>query len=158
MMKESWMEVLPLPPAPYFAGQAGGWFLQDRRDGCGAWSPEENKLFEAALARVDGGAPDRWERVASLLPGKTVADVMAHYDDLENDVCFIEAGLVPFPRYNGGGGGGGGSPASGFTLDWDGGDNALAFKGSCYMVGGKRGRGSEQERKKGVPWTEEEHK
>ncbi|CAN6200852.1 unnamed protein product [Urochloa humidicola] len=29
---------------------------------------------------------------------------------------------------------------------------------SCYMLGGKRGRGPEQERKKGVPWTEEEHK
>ena len=163
MMKESWMEVLPPPPAPYFAGQAGGWFLQDhRRDAGGAWSPEENKLFEEALARVDGDAPDRWERVASLLPAKTVADVMAHYDDLENDVCFIEAGLVPFPRYNGGVGG---APASGFTLDWDGGggggggDDALAFRRSCYMVaGGKRGRGSEQERKKGVPWTEEEHK
>ncbi|KAM0844711.1 hypothetical protein ACQ4PT_056845 [Festuca glaucescens] len=157
MMKESWMEVLPRPPAPYFPGQAGGWFLQDRRDGCGgggAWSQEENKLFEEALARVDGDAPDRWERVASLLPGKTVADVMAHYDDLENDVCFIEAGLVPFPRYSGG------SPASGFTLDWDGGggDDALAFKRSCYLVGGKRGRGSDNERKKGVPWTEDEHK
>uniref|UniRef100_A0ACD5U293 Uncharacterized protein n=1 Tax=Avena sativa TaxID=4498 RepID=A0ACD5U293_AVESA len=160
MMKESWMEVLPLPPAPYFPGQAGNWFLQDRRDGAsgggGAWSQEENKLFEEALARVDGDAPDRWERVASLLPGKTVTDVEAHYHDLENDVCFIEAGLVPFPHYNGGGG----SPASGFTLDWDGGggDDALAFKRSCYMVGGKRARGSDQERKKGVPWTEEEHK
>ncbi|KAE8813404.1 MYB-related protein [Hordeum vulgare] len=154
MKQESWMEVLPVPPAPYFAGQAGGWFLQDQRGG--AWSPAENKLFEEALARVDCDAPDRWERVASLLPGKTVADVMTHYDDLENDVCFIEAGLVPFPHYNANAG----SPASGFTLDWDGGGD-LAFKRSCYMVGGnggKRGRGSEQERKKGVPWTEEEHK
>jgi hypothetical protein len=162
MMKESWMEVLPLPPAPYFPGQAGGWFLQDRRDGGGggeAWSLQENKLFEEALARVDGDAPDRWQRVASLLPGKSAADVRAHYEDLENDVCFIEAGLVPFPRYDAGGGG---SPASGFTLDWDGGggDDALAFKrsSSCYMVGGKRARGGDQERKKGVPWTEEEHK
>ncbi|KAK1697751.1 hypothetical protein QYE76_014448 [Lolium multiflorum] len=158
MMKESWMEVLPRPPAPYFPGQAGSWFLQDtRHGGGGAWSQEENKLFEEALARVDGDAPDRWERVASLLPGKSVADVVAHYDDLENDVCFIEAGLVPFPRYDAGGG----SPASGFTLDWDGGgggDDALAFKRSCYLVGGKRGRGSDNERKKGVPWTEEEHK
>lgn len=143
------MEVLPLPPAPYLAG---GWFLQEQQR---AWSPAENKLFEEALARVDGDAPGRWERVAALLPGKSVADVMAHYDDLENDVGFIEAGLVPFPQYNGGGGG---SPASGFTLDWDGGGDDLAFKRSCYIVGGKRARGPDQERKKGVPWTEEEHK
>ncbi|XP_062180960.1 transcription factor DIVARICATA-like [Phragmites australis] len=156
MMKESWMEVLPPPPPPpYFAGQAGGWFLQDRRAGPGAWTLEENKMFERALARVDWDAPDRWERVAAMLPGKTVADVVAHYDDLENDVCFIEAGLVPFPHY-----GGGGSQSAGYTFEWDGGDDAggLGFKRSCYVVGGKRGRGPDQERKKGVPWTEEEHK
>ncbi|KAF0899846.1 hypothetical protein E2562_025101 [Oryza meyeriana var. granulata] len=146
MMKESYMEVLPPAPAHYFVGQAaGGWFLQDRRGGGSAWTLEENKLFEQALAAVDRHDPERWERVAELLPGKTVADVMTHYDDLENDVCFIEAGLVPFPQY-----GAGDSPSSGFTLDWD--------KRSCYMVGGKRARGPDQERKKGVPWTEEEHK
>ncbi|KAG8044816.1 hypothetical protein GUJ93_ZPchr0010g7521 [Zizania palustris] len=152
-MMESYMEVLP--PAPYFTGQAGGWFLQDMRIG-GAWTLEENKVFEQALAAVDRDAPDRWERVAALLPDKTVADVMTHYDDLENDVCFIEAGLVPFPHYAGGGG----SQSSGFTMDWDVGDDAagLGFKRSCYMVGGKRSRGPDQERKKGVPWTEEEHK
>lgn len=79
-------------------------------------------MFDQVLARVDGDAPDRWERVASLLPGKTVADVTRQYDDLENDVCFIKVGLVPFPQYN--------------------------FGGGC----------PEQEHKKGVPWTEQEHK
>lgn len=158
-MMESYMEVLPPAPAHYFVGQAaaaGGWFLPDRRGGGGAWSQEENKVFEQALAALDRNDPERWERVALLLPGKTVADVMTHYDDLENDVCFIEAGLVPFPHYGAAGGGGG----SGFTLDWDGGDDpaGLGFKRSCYMVGGKRARGPDQERKKGVPWTEEEHK
>ncbi|KAG8068457.1 hypothetical protein GUJ93_ZPchr0005g15829 [Zizania palustris] len=156
-MMESYMEVLPpaLAPAPYFAGQAGGRFLQDRWGGGGAWTLEENKVFEQALAAVDRNAPDRWERVAALLPGKTVADVLTHYDDLENDVGFIEAGLVPFPHYCSGD-----SPSSGFTLDWDASDDiaGLGFKRSCYMVGGKRARGTDQERKKGVPWTEEEHK
>jgi len=152
------MDVLPPAPAPpYYAGQAGGRFLPDRRasaPGPGAWTLEENKLFERALARVDWDAPDRWERVAALLPGRMVSDVVAHYDDLENDVCFIEAGLVPFPHYGGG-------SAAGFTFDWDGGDDAaagLGFKRSCYMAGVKRGRGPDQERKKGIPWTEEEHK
>ncbi|XP_039803648.1 transcription factor DIVARICATA-like [Panicum virgatum] len=145
----------PAPEPPNFAGQAGGRFLPDRRaPGPGAWTLEENKLFERALARVDWDAPDRWERVAALLPGRMVSDVVAHYDDLENDVCFIEAGLVPFPHYGGG-------SAAGFTFDWDGGDDAaggLGFKRSCYMAGVKRGRGPDQERKKGIPWTEEEHK
>jgi len=158
LMTELWMEVLP---PPYFAGQAagGGRFLPpDRRAGPGAWTVEENKMFERALARVDSDAPDRWERVAQMLPGRTVADVAAHYDDLESDVGFIEAGFVPFPHY-----GGGASQSAGFTFEWDGGGvgdaGALAFKRSCYVVGGgKRERGPDHERKKGIPWTEEEHK
>ncbi|KAF8719601.1 hypothetical protein HU200_024342 [Digitaria exilis] len=153
------MDVLPLAPAPapYFAGQAGGGrFLASGGPGPGAWTQEENKMFERALARVDWDAPDRWERVAAFLPGRMVSDVVAHYDDLENDVCYIEAGLVPFPHY------GVSSQPAGFTFDWDGADDAaaaLGFKRSpCYMVAGKRGRGPDHERKKGVPWTEEEHK
>jgi hypothetical protein len=35
--------------------------------------------------------------VAAVLPGRTVADVTAHYDDLEVAVGSIEAGFVPFP-------------------------------------------------------------
>jgi hypothetical protein len=156
MMTESWMEVLPPPPppAPYFAGQASEWFLPDRPPGPGVWTLQENDMFETALAGVDWDAPDRWERVASMLPGRTVADVVSHFDDLENDVCFIEAGLVPLPHY---GPGGGGSQSAGFSFDWDAAGD-LGFKRSCYVVGGKRGRGPDQERKKGVPWTEEEHK
>ncbi|PWZ09757.1 Transcription factor DIVARICATA [Zea mays] len=139
-MTELWMEVLP----PYFAGQAGGWFLLDRRAGPGAWTLEENKMFERALARVDWDAPDRWERVAAVLPRRTVADVAAHYDDLEVDVGSIEAGFVPFPRY-GGCGGGASQSAAGFTFEWDGDAGGTGFnKRSCYV--------------KGIPWTEEEHK
>ncbi|TVU19633.1 hypothetical protein EJB05_35794 [Eragrostis curvula] len=164
MMKESWMEVLPPPPALYFPGQAGGWFVQDRRaaGGSGAWTLEENKMFERALASVDWDAPNRWEQVASMLPGRSVAEVASHFDDLENDVYFIEAGLVPVPNYGAGAGASSqAAAAAGFTFDWDGGDDfggGLGFKRSCYVVGGKRGRGPDQERKKGVPWTEEEHK
>ncbi|CAL4893851.1 unnamed protein product [Urochloa decumbens] len=155
---ESWMEAQVLPPAPYFstaAAAGGGRFLPGP---AGAWTQEENKLFERALAGVDWDAPDRWERVAAMLPGRMVSDVVAHFDDLENDVCFIEAGLVPFPHY----GGGATQSAEGFTFDWDdgaGGGGMGAFKRNCYVLGGKRGRGGpDQERKKGVPWTEEEHK
>ncbi|CAN6227093.1 unnamed protein product [Urochloa humidicola] len=42
------------------------------------------------------------------------------------------------------------SPASGFTVeDWDGGDAAATASSA---------RGSDQERKKSIPWTEEEHR
>uniref|UniRef100_A0A0E0JR62 Transcription factor MYBS1 n=1 Tax=Oryza punctata TaxID=4537 RepID=A0A0E0JR62_ORYPU len=146
MMAEALREVLPLP---YFPGQPC-WYLQERRGpGAEAWSAEENKVFEKALAQVDRDSPNRWEMVAAMLPRKTVIDVVNHYRDLENDVGSIEAGLVPFPHYSSSL-----SPASGFTLqDWDGNDGG--FRRGCCL---KRGRAPDQERKKGVPWTEEEHK
>ncbi|XP_062207477.1 transcription factor DIVARICATA-like [Phragmites australis] len=150
MMAEAWTQVPPLL-APCFSGQPC-WYWQDRRMGGGSgggdvWTTEENKVFERALAQIDRNAPDRWERVAAMLPRKTVADVVNHYNDLENDVGFIEAGLVPFPHYSSS------LPSSGFTLDWDGGDGG--FRRDCCL---KRVRGPDQGRKKGVPWTEDEHK
>jgi hypothetical protein len=96
-------------------------------------------------------ARDRWERVAAVLPGRTVADITAHYDDLEFDVGSIEVGFVPFPRC----GGGASQSAAGFTFEAGG----TGFKRSCHVVGrGKRECGPDHERKKGIPWTEEEHK
>jgi SHAQKYF class myb-like DNA-binding protein len=140
------MEVLP-PPMDHYASR-GNWFMAPR-----AWTAEENKQFERALAGLDLRCPD-WEKVARAIPGKTVVEVMTHYKDLELDVHQIESGMVPFPVYG-----------AGITLQWDGngghggvGDfrHGYRFGGGC----GKRhgGRTPEQERKKGVPWTEEEHK
>jgi hypothetical protein len=49
--------------------------------------------------------------------------------------------------------------AAGFTFEWDGDAGRTGFKRSCHVVGGgKRERGPDHERKKGIPWTEEEHK
>lgn len=146
MAAEAWTPVLLPPTAPCFWQQDTHPVFWRRGGGGDAWTAEENKLFEKALALIDRNAPDRWEKVAEMLPRKTVDDVMNHYHDLENDVGYIEAGLVPFPHYSSSV-----VPSSGFTLeDWDGGFR----RGYCL----KRARGSEQERKKGVPWTEEEHK
>lgn len=103
------------------------------------WTKEENKMFERALAIYAEDSPDRWFKVASLIPGKTVLDVMKQYSKLEEDVLDIEAGRVPIPGYP--------SASSPFGFDSD----------TCR----KRpvvARGSDQDRKKGVPWTEEEHR
>lgn len=136
------MEVLP--PASYT--QNSNWCMEDNM--ATNWTPEENKLFENALAVHDKDTPDRWHKVAEMIPGKTVGDVMRQYKELEDDVCNIEAGLIPVPGYN--------TPTLPFTLDWVNSSGYDEFRGS-----GKRSslvRAPEQERKKGVPWTEEEHK
>ncbi|PKA56160.1 Transcription factor DIVARICATA [Apostasia shenzhenica] len=144
MMTNPWTEVFS-PAASYFSDS--NWVLREKRNG--NWTQLENKLFENALAHFDEGTPDRWEKVAEIIPGKTVEDVISHYQDLEEDVSCIEAGLVPFPVYI----------SSFFTSDVEE-DHVCDGLKHGYCIGEKRpgGRLSYQERKKGVPWTEKEHK
>lgn len=97
-------------------------------------------MFESALAIFDEDTPNRWYEVASMIPGKSVHDVMNQYQELVADVKDIEDGLVPIPGYL----------ASAFT--WE-----LADHRS-FDVYRKKARNCDQERKKGVPWTEEEHR
>ncbi|CAN0909641.1 Transcription factor DIVARICATA [Linum grandiflorum] len=109
------------------------------------WSREENKAFESALAIYgDERDPDRWMKVASLIPGKTVSDVIKQYRELEEDVCEIEAGRVPVSGFSTRFG-----SCSAFTLD-------LFGVGKRPTVGSRKT--SDQGRKKGVPWTEDEHR
>ncbi|CAH9129207.1 unnamed protein product [Cuscuta epithymum] len=123
------------------------------------WTHSENKAFENALALYDKDTPDRWEKVAEMVPGKTAADVILQYRELEEDVSCIEAGLMDLP-----------APlppppssfASPFTLDyWGNSGGGFDAHGRSFAAGAKRppsSRTHEQERKKGVPWTEEEHR
>ncbi|KAI3470846.1 hypothetical protein Pfo_027509 [Paulownia fortunei] len=104
------------------------------------WTKEENKKFESALAIFDEKTPNRLFKVAAMIPGKSVYDVINQYRELVADVSDIEAGLVPIPGYL----------ASSFTLE-------LADHRGLDVCR-KRGRTCDQERKKGVPWTKEEHR
>ncbi|KAJ1282663.1 hypothetical protein BS78_03G069300 [Paspalum vaginatum] len=148
MMRERYMDVL-LPVDHIASVSRSSWFPAAAR----TWSEQENKQFERALAGIDLCCPD-WEKLAQATPGRSVREVYSHFKTLEVDVQQILNG-----SYGGGGGG-----SNSFTLQWDGnggygpGDfrHGYRFGGGC----GKRhlGRTPEQERKKGVPWTEEEHK
>lgn len=141
------MEVLS-PSSSSYPSSSMNWFTNN--DNKARWTPAENKMFENALALNDKDTPDRWLRVARMIPGKTVEDVMRHYRELEVDVSNIEAGLIPIPGYN--------TSPSPFTLEWV---NNHGFDGQPYGFCGKRSSAArlpEQERKKGVPWTEEEHR
>ncbi|KAG8371468.1 hypothetical protein BUALT_Bualt13G0090700 [Buddleja alternifolia] len=144
------MEILS--PTSYFSNSS--WLLDESKI-TARWTHAENKAFENALALFDENTPDRWQKVAAMVPGKTVVDVIRQYKELEDDVTSIEAGLVPVPGY---------STSAPFTLEWGSGGNGYGY-GYGYegfkQSGGRKSmsaRPSEQERKKGVPWTEEEHK
>ncbi|KAI4302416.1 hypothetical protein MLD38_038163 [Melastoma candidum] len=97
------------------------------------WTKDENKMFESALALFDEDTPDRWTNVASLIPRKSPLDVEYKYRELLEDVSEIEAGHVTVPRYR------------------------RDFYGCRKRPYGVRDAG-DHERKKGVPWTEEEHR
>ncbi|XP_027336148.1 transcription factor DIVARICATA-like [Abrus precatorius] len=135
-----------LSPASYL--RSSNWLFQESLGT--KWTPQENKLFENALAVYDKDTPDRWLKVAAMIPGKTVGDVIKQYKELEEDVSVIESGFIPVPGYT----------AGSFTLEWVNNQGFDGFK-QFYGVNGKRGtstRPSDQERKKGVPWTKEEHR
>ncbi|XP_025823483.1 transcription factor SRM1 [Panicum hallii] len=124
-------------------------------EGYGAWTREQEKAFENAIATMaeeaDGDA--RWEKIAEAVEGKTADEVRRHYELLVEDVEGIDAGRVPLPTYaadggaeeGGGGGGGGGGGKKG-----SGGGGSHGEKGSA--------KSAEQERRKGIAWTEDEHR
>jgi len=117
------------------------WFMEESTSKI--WTREENKRFESALAIFDKETPDRWTRVAAMIPGKSVLDVIEQYKELVADIRDIEDGKVPIPGYL----------TSSFTLELV--DNR---RFGDFRKKASFGRSSDQERKKGVPWTEDEHR
>ncbi|CAA6673231.1 unnamed protein product [Spirodela intermedia] len=63
------------------------------------WTAKQNKQFERALAVFDKDTPDRWQKVAREVGGKSPDEVKRHYDDLIDDLRRIESGRVPVPNY-----------------------------------------------------------
>ncbi|XVE82620.1 hypothetical protein DITRI_Ditri16bG0020400 [Diplodiscus trichospermus] len=63
------------------------------------WTPEQNKLFENALAIYDKDVPDRWRKIAKLVGGTNEQEVKKQYEILLDDIKRIESGKVPIPKY-----------------------------------------------------------
>lgn len=63
------------------------------------WTPKQNKQFEQALALYDKDTPDRWQKVADAVGGKSAEEVKRLYEILEVDIRHIESGKIPFPNY-----------------------------------------------------------
>nr|XP_043631181.1 transcription factor DIVARICATA-like isoform X2 [Erigeron canadensis] len=105
------------------------------------WTEEQNKWFESALAIFDTETPDRWSNVAAFVPGKSEVEVRAQYEELKADINNIEAGLVEDPGY--------------LTYKSD-----MVHDHGFNSFGNRffRSRSLDHERRKGIPWTEEEHR
>ncbi|QDZ18756.1 transcription factor SRM1-like protein [Chloropicon primus] len=124
------------------AQQSGGG--NDASNGSAAkanwWSPQEDKVFERVLSEKFGERlQDILEEISKQIETKDMEAVRRRYEQLEEDIKNIEAGRVPLPNYADSG--------------------SVATSGS--RKGGKGSNGKKDqhsERKKGIPWTEEEHR
>ena len=134
-------------------------------------SAEEEKLFENSLAKLgdmDGEDPFMAFNAATI-PGKNMIGLKRRFNLLQEDVKNIESGRVPLPHYEhdeqpvslaGAVGAVGavsarpsGSATANGTVNTT---NANAnTKKSTKAPAAKT---SDQERRKGIPWTEEEHR
>lgn len=115
------------------------------------WSREQDRQFEKAIATYPEESSDRWEKIAGDVAGKSVEEIKHHYELLVDDVSRIESGFVEVPSYN--------SSSDGSTGD----DGAGKKGGSFGHLNGDSNHGakssrSDQERRKGIAWTEDEHR
>ncbi|KAK9170371.1 hypothetical protein Syun_002511 [Stephania yunnanensis] len=114
-------------------------FFPIRGDSSSKWSRAQDKQFERALVEYAEETPDRWQKIAAEVPGKTAWEVREHYEALVHDVLEIDSGRVQLPSY-----------VDDYYVDDDDDDVEATWRTS--RLGGR------PERKRGVPWTEEEHR
>ncbi|KAG6402191.1 hypothetical protein SASPL_139066 [Salvia splendens] len=115
--------------------------------GAAAWSRQEDKVFEQALVEFPEGFGDRWRAIAEHLPGKSPEEVEAHYEALLYDIAEIDSGRVELPSY------------SDESIGWESDRSRSGTPGQIsFGAPGNRSRQLDVERKKGTPWTEDEHR
>ncbi|KAL8162052.1 hypothetical protein V2J09_013541 [Rumex salicifolius] len=110
------------------------------------WSRVEDKLFEEALVKfTDEEDPQRWRKIAGEIPGKSPADIRVHYEALVHDIREIDSGRVELPVYS--------DRSSNWLREPD-----SPMSSQISFGSGNKQKQSDGERKKGTPWTEEEHR
>lgn len=126
--------------------------MADEVDRGSIWSREQDRAFEDALvAYFKDDSEDCWEKIASDVAGKSVEEVKHHYKLLVDDLDRIESGVVPLPSYS----------TSSDDSASHGGDDGASKKGRNLgqhnSESGKLSK-ADQERRKGVAWSEDEHR
>ncbi|GMH11227.1 hypothetical protein Nepgr_013068 [Nepenthes gracilis] len=107
------------------------------------WTRVEDKVFEEALVIYPEEDPYRWTKISGQIPGKSPAEVRDHYDDLVHDVLEIDSGRIELPSY---------------SDDSSSRCRKLESSEISFGANNRKPKHSEVERKKGTPWTEEEHR
>ncbi|CAN4100335.1 unnamed protein product [Withania somnifera] len=110
------------------------------------WNREEERAFENAIAMLHciDDSKEQWQKIALMVPNKTIEELKRHYQSLVDDVTAIECGYVPIPNYTVEENMHGYSRVSAVDLQCNGDD----FAGTAQY----------QEKRKGIPWTKKEHR
>ncbi|GJY26542.1 transcription factor SRM1 [Tanacetum coccineum] len=116
------------------------------------WTREQDVAFEEAIVTyADEDDEERWEKIAAEVPGeKSVEEIKNHYELLVEDVERIESGVVPLPVYSS-------SMDDSESHAGEGGTGKKRGHNGSESNHGKASK-SEQERRKGIAWSEEEHR
>nr|ARU86431.1 DIVARICATA-like [Orchis italica] len=113
-----------------------------------SWSWDEEKAFENALAVYTEDGGQNWEKIAEEVPEKSLEEIMHHFQLLEEDVGAIDSGLIPLPNYS--------SSRTAAESAINGGSGRKSGQGHGHES--RKGSRMELERRKGIAWTEEEHR
>ncbi|XP_070035662.1 protein RADIALIS-like 3 [Nicotiana tomentosiformis] len=64
------------------------------------WSREEERAFESAIAMQHSieDSKEQWQKIALIVPNKTIEELKQHYQLLVDDVTATDAGYVPIPN------------------------------------------------------------
>ena len=111
------------------------------------WSRSENILLERSILMFPEEIPDRWQKIASQIPGKSTVDVLEHYIKLIQDTDAIDLGCMDWYI-----------PSIWGTKE----DEDEETSGEKERKVGSSSTKEEEadrlsERKKGASWSEEEH-
>ncbi|KAK1414324.1 hypothetical protein QVD17_30068 [Tagetes erecta] len=111
------------------------------------WTEHDHWLFVNAVANLPENVEGRWQKVSDAIPGKTVDEVKAYHDFWEHKLTQIETGCDELPR---------------LSDNEDGAEPVVcsdsALKTNHVPTTTAAARHEVKERKKGIPWTVEEHR
>ncbi|CAG7871957.1 unnamed protein product [Brassica rapa] len=121
--------------------------IGEKTSGGSSWSRDDDIAFEKALAIYADETEDRWEKIAGVVHGKTLEQVLKRYEVLLRDVLMIELSYVSLPEY-----------------DSSEGTHAKDTNISEYGIIDRKCEDTQeckpklkQRRRKGIAWTPDEH-
>ncbi|PIN16069.1 Zuotin [Handroanthus impetiginosus] len=124
--------------------------LLERENKSSQWTYEENKLFENCLAEIKPLSPDFFEKVAAIIPSKSMQQIKNHYQALVEDVEMIKSGNFPLPDYSNH------DRVDEKEKENDQIERKKKEESPSQVTTKTRNNGGQRRRR--VPWTEEEHR